>query len=109
MIRSSNGRIARNAATVAGASASSKRARNVKPEATISSTALNLPRREPACEDGPLLVGHVRRVAERHRPRLHRDDPDEVGLRLDLLACLEQDPGAGLRETGLRRVGCVAG
>ena len=38
MSRSSNGRIARNAATVAGASASSKRARKVNPAAQILST-----------------------------------------------------------------------
>src|SRR5262249_53988660 len=38
MMRSSNGRIALNAATVLGASASSKRAANHRPDATISST-----------------------------------------------------------------------
>ena len=56
MIRSSNGRIARNAATVAGASASSKRARKVKPAATISSMRRTLPGRDPVARASPLVV-----------------------------------------------------
>src|SRR6185312_7516651 len=83
MIRSSNGRIALNAATVAGAPASSQRARKTIPAATISNMRVTLAAREPVGERQPLVVGHLRRVAERHRVRVDRDRADEVRLRLD--------------------------
>src|SRR4051794_37837489 len=97
MIRSSKGRIALNAATVAGASSSSQRARKVIPAATISSVAAADMRRtlagcEPVRERLPLVVAHLRGIAEGHRVRVDRDRADQVRLRLDLLARYEQDP-----------------
>src|SRR3954470_23718336 len=99
MMRSSKGRIAVNAATVAGASAASQRAWKVIPAATISSIPSAAMRRtlaacEPVRERLPLVVGHLRGIAEGHRVRLDCDRADQVRLRLDLLARDEQDPGA---------------
>ena len=43
-----------------------------------------LPRRDPVRERRPLVVGHLRQVPERHRPRVDGDRPDQRRLRLDL-------------------------
>src|SRR5438105_13589830 len=104
MIRSSNGRIARNAATVFGARSSSNRATKWRPAALISSTAATLSGAEPAREQVALGLGHVRDVPEGHRPEHHRLLLDRPRLGLDLSARVEPDALRRRREPGLRRV-----
>src|SRR5690349_2147671 len=112
MMRDSSGSSRRNAATVSGASSSSRRATNEYGPAVTFST-VDLPSGvgalgDPGDDEGALFVGHACEIAERHR--LRRDETlDLVGVSGNLLRCLEHDAGRRAREARLRGGDRVAG
>src|SRR6476620_1489282 len=104
MIRSSNGRLRRKAATVCGASSYSKRATKRIPAATISSTGGTLARCEPACEEVALGLRHPGGVAERHCLGVHGLLLDVGSGGLDLVARVEANACGRRLEPLLGRV-----